>query len=324
MENISFWIIFNVFVLGLLILDLFVLNRKTQTVTVKSALWWSAFWIGLAIAFNIFVYFWKGKNAAFEFLTGYLLEESLSVDNLFVFMLIFNYFRVPAEYQRKVLFWGIIGALVLRAFFIVVGVSLINQFHWTGLILGGFLIFTGAKMAFAKDEDINPEKNPIILLVNKFLRVTKQYHGSNFFTRINGQLFATPLFIVVLVVETTDVVFAVDSIPAILAVSKDPFIVYTSNVFALLGLRSLYFALAGIMQLFHYINYGLSLILVFIGVKLFGDSAGWFKIDMKYALMIVAGILLISVLLSIWFPKKEEDQNDEEPKDESVEANENK
>ncbi|MBO9700709.1 MAG: TerC family protein [Sporocytophaga sp.] len=324
MDNIYFWVIFNVFVLGLLILDLFVLNKKTQTVSVKSALWWSAFWIGLAVAFNIFVYWWKGKNAAFEFLTGYLLEESLSVDNLFVFMLIFNYFRVPAEYQRKVLFWGIIGALVLRAFFIVVGVSLINQFHWMGFILGGFLIFTGAKMALEKDEEINPEKNPIILLVNKFLRVTKNYHGSDFFTRINGQLYATPLFIVVLVVETTDVVFAVDSIPAILAVSKDPFIVYTSNVFALLGLRSLYFALAGIMQLFHYINYGLSLILVFIGIKLVGDSGGWFEIDMKYALMIVAGILTLSILFSIWFPKKEEDHNDEEPKDESVEANENK
>ncbi len=323
MDNIYFWIIFNICVLGLLILDLFVLNRKTETVTVKSALWWSAFWIGLAIAFNIFVYFWKGKTAAFEFLTGYLIEESLSVDNLFVFMLIFNYFRVPAEYQRKVLFWGIIGALVLRALFIVVGVSLINHFHWTIFILGAFLVFTGIKMFLGSDEEINPEKNPIITLVNKFLRVTKQYHGDSFFTRINGQLFATPLFIVTLVVETTDIVFAADSIPAILAVSKDPFIVYTSNVFALLGLRSLYFALAGIMQLFHYIHYGLSLILIFIGVKLVAGGAGWFEIDMKYALMIVAGILTLSILFSIWFPKKDENQNDEESKDESVEANEN-
>lgn len=313
MESIYFWVIFNIAVLALLILDLFVLNRKTQVVTVKSALWWSAFWIGLAIGFNVFVYFWKGSGPAMEFLTGYLIEESLSVDNLFVFMLIFSYFRVPSEYQRKVLFWGIIGALVLRAVFIIVGVSLINHFTWTIYILGLFLVVTGIKMAFSKDKEINPEKNPIITIINKFVRVTNKYHNGNFFVRMDGQLFATPLFIVVLVVETTDIIFAADSIPAILAVSTDPFIVYTSNVFALLGLRSLYFALAGIMQLFHYIHYGLSIILAFIGAKLLLQASDIYHVDMRIALIIVASILAGSILLSILFPKKQDENLPADP-----------
>jgi len=305
MDKLSFWIIFNVAVLALLILDLFVLNKGTKTVSVKSALWWSAFWVGLAIGFNIFIYFNMGKEAAFEFLTGYLIEESLSVDNLFVFMLIFNYFRVPAEYQRKVLFWGIIGALVLRGAFILVGVELIQHFHITIYILGAFLIITGVKMAVSKDTEINPEKNPIINLVSRFMRISKSYDGSKFFTHINGVLHATPLFIVVLVVETTDIIFAADSIPAILAVTTDSFIVYTSNVFALLGLRSLYFALAGIMELFHYIHYGLAIILVFIGFKLLIQDTEY-NIDIKVALIVVAGILGGSILLSIIFPQKED------------------
>jgi tellurite resistance protein TerC len=305
MNSIYFWVIFNTCVITLLVLDLFVLNKKSTTVSIKSALWWSAFWIGLAVLFNIFVYFWKGQEAALEFLTGYLIEESLSVDNLFVFMLIFNYFRVPAEYQRKVLFWGILGALVLRAAFILIGVSLIQHFHFTIYILGAFLVITGVRMAVTKDKEINPEKNPLINLINRFIRVTKTYDGPKFFTRINGKLYATPLFIVVIVVETTDIVFAADSIPAILAVTRDPFIVYTSNVFALLGLRSLYFALAGIMELFHYLHFGLSLILVFIGFKLLISDI--YHFDMKYALMIVAGILGGSILLSVIYPRKTED-----------------
>jgi len=268
MENITFWILFNVFVIVMLVLDLVVLNKKNHKVKVKEALWWTAFWVSLALCFNVLVYFWKGKEPAIQFLTGYLIEESLSVDNLFVFMLIFNYFSVPEIYQRKVLFWGIIGALVFRAIFILLGVTLIQHFSWTIYILGAFLVITGVKMAISQDSEINPEKNPIITLVNKFMRVSKVYDEGKFFTRINGLLYATPLFIVVLVIETTDIVFAADSIPAILAVSSDSFIVYTSNVFALLGLRSLYFALAGIMQLFHYLHYGLSIILVFIGFKL--------------------------------------------------------
>lgn len=303
MEQLAFWTIFNIGIICLLILDLVVLNKKNQKVSVKSALWWSTFWIGLAGAFNIFVYYWKGKEPAIQFLTGYLIEESLSVDNLFVFMLIFNYFKVPQEHQRKVLFWGILGALVLRGVFILVGVSLIEHFHWTIYILGVFLVITGVKMIVSQDKEVNPEKNPVISLVNRFLKVTKTYEGDRFFVRKDNMLFATPLFIVVLVVETTDVVFAVDSIPAILAVSTDSFIVYTSNVFALLGLRSLYFALAGLMQLFHYINYGLAIILSFIGVKLL--ISGFYEIDMKYALLFVAIILTLSVITSVLFPKKE-------------------
>jgi len=303
MEQLAFWTIFNIGIICLLVLDLVVLNKKNQKVSVKSALWWSAFWVGLAGAFNIFIYFWKGKDPALQFLTGYLIEESLSVDNLFVFMLIFNYFKVPAENQRKVLFWGIMGALVLRGLFILVGVALIEQFHFTIYILGLFLVITGIKMIVSQDKEVNPEKNPIINLVNRFMKVTKTYEGDRFFIRKDNILYATPLFIVVLVVETTDVVFAVDSIPAILAVSTDSFIVYTSNVFALLGLRSLYFALAGLMQLFHYINYGLAIILSFIGLKLL--ISDFYMIDMKYALLFVAIILILSVVASILFPKKE-------------------
>lgn len=312
MENLTFWILFNVFVVIMLVLDLVVLNKKNHKVKVKEALWWTAFWVSLALCFNVLIYFWKGKEPAIQFLTGYLIEESLSVDNLFVFMLIFNYFSVPEIYQRKVLFWGIIGALVFRAIFILLGVSLIQHFSWTIYILGAFLIITGVKMAVSQDSEINPEKNPIITLVNKFMRVSKVYDGGKFFTRINGLLYATPLFIVVLVVETTDIVFAADSIPAILAVSSDSFIVYTSNVFALLGLRSLYFALAGIMQLFHYLHYGLSIILVFIGFKLLVSHVEALKIDMLVALGVVAVILVGSVLLSIIFPKKEGEDADEE------------
>lgn len=303
MEQLGFWFIFNVGVLSLLVIDLVVINRKNETVSVKSALWWSAFWVGLAGAFNIFIYYWRGKEPAMNFLTGYLIEESLSVDNLFVFMLIFNYFKVPSEYQRKVLFWGIIGALVLRAAFILVGVSLINNFHWTVYILGLFLVITGIKMIASQDKEVNPEKNPIINLVNRFMKVTKTYEGDAFFIKKEGFWFATPLFIVVLVVETTDVIFAADSIPAILAITTDSFIVYTSNVFALLGLRSLYFALAGLMSLFHYINYGLAIILSFIGIKLL--ISGFYEIDVKYALLFVATVLILSVVVSILFPKKE-------------------
>jgi tellurite resistance protein TerC len=308
--GIHFWIIFNAFVLAMLVLDLFVLNRKSEVVKIKEALWWSAFWVLLAVLFNIGIYIWhpRGEAAAVEFLTGYLIEESLSVDNLFVFMLIFTFFRVPPQYQRKVLFWGIIGALILRGGFILVGVSLLHKFHWIKYILGAFLVFTGVKMVTSKDDEINPQKNPIIKLINKIIPVTKQYHEDKFFVKIRNIYFATPLFIVVLVVETTDVVFALDSIPAILAITDDAFILYTSNVFALLGLRSLYFALAGIMELFHYIHYGLAVILSFVGIKLLTEE--YFKIDTMYSLLIVAGILAISILLSILFPQKKEEENE--------------
>ena len=305
----SFWIIFNVSILTLLTLDLFVFNKGNKVVTTKSALLWSAFWVGLAMCFNVFVYFWKGQEAAELFFTGYVIEESLSVDNLFVFMLIFSYFRVPAEYQRKVLFWGIIGALVLRGLFIVLGIELIERFDWLLYVLGFFLMYTGIKMLFSSDDDeIDPENNIILKLTNKFIRVTKTYEGDKFFIRKEGVLYATPLFIVVLIVESTDVVFAVDSIPTILGITTDTFIVYTSNVFALLGLRSLYFALSSVMKLFHYINYGLAVILSFVGFKLLIHH--WYEINHQFALLFVISVLALSVLASWLFPKKTNEELD--------------
>ncbi|WP_276497557.1 TerC family protein [Pontibacter litorisediminis] len=305
MDSIYFWIIFNAFVIVLLVLDLFVFHRKEHEVKIKEALLTSLFWILLALGFNVLIYFWKGQQPAMEFLTGYLIEKSLSVDNLFVFILIFNYFKVPLKYQHNLLFWGVFGALVLRAIFILVGVALIAKFHFLIYILGAFLVYTGIKMAFTKDNDVDPQNNPLVKWASKHLRITKMAVGGKFFTKVDGKWYATPLFLVLIMIESTDVVFAADSIPAILAISKDPFIVYTSNVFALLGLRALYFALAGIMQLFHYLHYGLSLILAFIGVKLLLSDL--YHIDMRYALIAVGAILAISIIASLLFPKKESD-----------------
>lgn len=305
MDNIYFWIIFNAFVLLMLGLDLFVFHRNAHEVKIKEALLTSLFWIMLALSFNVVIYFWQGEQPAVEFLTGYLIEKSLSVDNLFVFILIFNYFKVPLKYQHNLLFWGVLGALVLRAIFILVGVALIAKFHFLIYIMGAFLVYTGIKMAFSQDNDVDPENNPLVKFASKHMRITKTPVGGKFFVKQNGKLYATPMFLVLIMIESTDVVFAADSIPAILAISKDPFIVYTSNVFALLGLRALYFALAGIMQLFHYLHYGLSLILAFIGVKLLLSDI--YHIDMRYALMAVGGILAISIIASLLFPKKNSD-----------------
>jgi tellurite resistance protein TerC len=299
------WGIFNLFVIAMLALDLGVFHRKEHEVRIREALLWSVFWIALSLLFNLGIYFWQGPRPALEFLTRYLLEKSLSVDNIFVFLMIFTYFRVPYLHQHKVLFWGILGALIMRALFILVGITLIQKFHWVIYIMGGFLVITGIKMATQKDADIHPERNPVLRLVRRFVRVTENYEGGRFFVRRGGQLLATPLFIVVLVVETTDVIFAVDSIPAILAITLDPFIVYTSNVFAILGLRALYFALAGVMQLFHYLPYGLSFILVFVGIKML--LVDIYKVPVGIALGTVAGVLVISVLASILFPPKPED-----------------
>ena len=300
-NSLLLWIGFNVFVLAMLALDLGVFHRKAHVVKIKEALIWSAVWITLALLFNLGIYFWRGEVAALEFLTGYLLEKSLSVDNVFVFLLIFSYFRVPALCQHKVLFWGILGALIMRAVFIAAGITLIQQFHWVIYVFGVFLIFTGIKMALQKDKEIHPEKNPIIKLFRRLMPVTKEFdEKSRFFVRQGGILHATPLFVALLVVETTDVIFAVDSIPAILAITRDPFIVYTSNVFAILGLRALYFALAGIMQMFHQLHYGLSAILVFVGIKML--LADIYKIPIGIALGVVAGILLVSVVASLMRP----------------------
>ncbi len=303
-EQVLLWGLFNLFVVAMLALDLGVFHRQAHEVRIREALFWSVFWITLSLLFNLGVYFWRGSEKALEFLTGYLLEKSLSVDNIFVFVMIFTYFRVPYLHQHKVLFWGILGALVMRALFIGIGITLIQKFHWVIYIMGAFLIVTGIKMATQKDEQINPERNPVLRLIRRFLRVTEDYEGGRFFVRRGTQLFATPLFIVVLVVETTDVIFAVDSIPAILAITLDPFIVYTSNVFAILGLRALYFALAGVVRLFHYLPYGLSLILVFVGIKML--LVDIYKIPIGIALGTVAALLVMSVIASILYPPKTE------------------
>jgi tellurite resistance protein TerC len=305
-NQLLLWVIFNLFVVAMLALDLGVFHRKAHEVRIREALFWSAFWIALSLLFNLGIYFWRGSETALEFLTGYILEKSLSVDNIFVFLMVFTYFRVPYLHQHKVLFWGILGALIMRALFILMGITLIQKFHWVIYIMGGFLVLTGIKMATQKDKDIHPERNPVLRLFRSLMSVTEDYEGDRFFVRRSGRLFATPLLIVVLVVETTDVIFAVDSIPAILAITLDPFIVYTSNVFAILGLRALYFALAGIMRLFHYLPYGLSLILVFVGIKML--LVDIYKIPISMALGTIAAVLAISVIASIVFPPKTEER----------------
>lgn len=302
--DIYVWIAFIAFIILLLSLDLGVFHRKTHEVKIKEALIWSAVWISLALIFNYGIYYFMGKEKALEFLTGYLIEKSLSIDNLFVFIMLFTFFDVKPQYQHKVLFWGILGALILRAIFIFAGVALISKFHWIIYIFGGFLVYTGIKMLFHNDEKIEPDKNPLVKLFKKFFPVTETMHGGKFFVKINAKTVATPLFVVLLVVEFTDLIFAVDSIPAILAVSNDTFIIFTSNVFAILGLRALYFALAGITKYFHYLKYGLSAILVFVGVKMV--IVGFYKIPIHYSLFTILGILIISILLSLIFPKKEE------------------
>jgi tellurite resistance protein TerC len=296
------WAGFFVFVICMLLLDLKVFNRKAHEVKMKEALLLSLFWISLALIFNIGIWVFIDHQKALEFLTAYLIEESLSIDNLFVFIMIFAYFQVKPEHQHKVLFWGIIGAMVLRLFFIIAGVALINRFHWIIYVFGGFLVITGLRMAFDKGKEIKPEKNPVIKLARKMLKVTPNHHGSKFFVRINHQTYATPLFITLIMIEFTDVIFAVDSIPAVLAISKDPFIVYTSNIFAILGLRSLYFALASVVKYFRFLKYGLSAILLFIGVKM--CISGFYKFPIAIALGVVAGILVISVLVSVMVPEK--------------------
>jgi len=296
------WAGFFVFVICMLLLDLKVFNRKSHEVRMKEALLLSLFWIGLALIFNIGIWVFIDHQKALEFLTAYLIEESLSIDNLFVFIMIFAYFQVKPEYQHKVLFWGIVGAMVLRLIFIIAGVALINRFHWVIYIFGGFLVITGIRMAFDKGKEIKPEKNPVIKLARKLLNVTPNHHGNRFFVRVNHMNYATPLFITLIMIEFTDVIFAVDSIPAVLAISKDPFIVYTSNIFAILGLRSLYFALASVVKYFRFLKYGLSAILLFIGVKM--CISGFYKFPIGIALGVVAGILVLSVIFSLIFPDK--------------------
>ncbi|HEY8461290.1 MAG TPA: TerC family protein [Blastocatellia bacterium] len=296
------WVGFALFVLIMLALDLGVFHRYAHEVRIKEAMIWSGVWVTLALLFNLGLYYWSGPQPALEFLTGYLIEKSLSVDNIFVFLLVFTYFRVPLRYQHRVLFWGVLGALIMRAILIALGLSLIQRFHWVIYVFGAFLILTGVKMVLDKGKEIHPERNPALRLLRRFAPVTDDYQAGKFFVKRGERRFATPLLVTLLVVETTDLVFAVDSIPAILAITPDPFIIYTSNVFAILGLRALYFALAGVMRSFHYLHYGLSAILVFVGAKML--LADFYEIPVSVALGVVAGILIISVIASLTFPHR--------------------
>ncbi|MGV3589855.1 MAG: TerC family protein [Adhaeribacter sp.] len=295
--NNWFWIGFNVFVLLMLALDLGVFNRKAHVVSVKEALTWSGVWICLSLVFNGLIYYWFGESKAVEFLTGYVLEKTLSVDNIFVFVLIFKYFQIPSIYQHKILFWGILGALLMRVLFIFAGVALIEKFHWTIYIFGAFLIYTGYKMFSDQGKEIDPESNPVIKFFRKIMPVTNQLEGDKFFVKQAGKVYATPLFLVLVLIEATDLIFAVDSIPAILAITQDQFIVYTSNVFAILGLRSLYFALAHVIHRFVYLSTGLAVILVFVGFKMVMIDI--FKIPTFISLIVIGLIITISIVFSL-------------------------
>ena len=308
----TFWIGFNVFVLLMLALDLGVFNRKAHVVSVKEALSWTGVWISLALVFNALIYYWFGEHKAIEFLTGYLIEKSLSIDNIFIFVLVFGYFQIPAIYQHKILFWGILGALVMRVIFIFAGVALIQKFHWSIYIFGIFLIYTGYKMFTEKDAKIEPEKNPVIKFFRKIMPVTDQLHGDKFFVKLDGKKYATPLFLVLILIETTDLIFAVDSIPAILAITQDQFIVYTSNVFAILGLRSMYFALAHVVDRFVYLSYGLAVILIFVGLKM--TLVDVFKIPTFISLLVIALILIVSVVLSFIKTRRDNKAGEQEMK----------
>lgn len=312
------WLSFLGLVFAVLALDLGVFHRKAHKVEMKEALAWTGVWVALALAFNALIFFcwdriqpgsrYSNEEAGFAFLAGYLIEKALSVDNIFVFLLVFGYFAVPEKYQHRVLFWGIVGALLFRALFVALGATLLANFFWTMILFGGFLILTGVKMLFHHDKKIDPEKNPLVRLVRKVMPVTSDYRGQSFFARIDGRLWATPLLVVLMVVEFTDIIFAVDSIPAIFAITSDPFIVFTSNVFAILGLRALFFALAGLMGMFHYLSYGLAAVLIFVGFKmLYGyvEKAvipEWPKFPVALSLGIIAAMLTAAIVLSIKRP----------------------
>lgn len=296
-HELLLWIGFNIFILLMLALDLGIIQRKTHIIKMKEALIWSAIWIILALLFNLFIYHEFGKQKALEYFTGYVLERSLSIDNIFVFILLFSYFKVPEKYHHKVLFWGVIGALLLRAALIAVGSLMVAKFGWILYIFGAFLVYTGFKMAFQSEMDIEPEKNFVVRTFRKFFPVTSDYHNGYFFIIEKGKRIATPLLIVLLSIEFTDLVFAFDSIPAIFAVTKDPFIIYTSNIFAILGLRTTYFALAGLMNRFHYLQIGLSMILIFIGMKML--IVDIYKIPLGYSLGVIAIVLTASVIFSL-------------------------
>jgi len=295
-----YWLLFNLVALGLLVLDLRAFHRPGRAVRFGEALGWSAFYVALAAGFAVVVYFWQGHQAALEFVTGYVLELSLSVDNLFVFLVIFNFFAVPDEQQHRVLFWGIIGALVMRGIFIGAGVGLISRFHGIFYIFGALLVYSGIRVCIAGHHQIDPAGNPLVKTLRKWMHVTPDYQGGKFFVRKENALYVTPLFVVLLVIETTDVLFAVDSIPAILGITLNAFIVYTSNVLAILGLRSMYFAVARLMKVFRFLHYGLAVVLILVGLKML--IADYIRIDIGDTLSIVAEVLFISIVASVLYP----------------------
>jgi tellurite resistance protein TerC len=305
MDQFWLWIGFNAFVLAMLAVDLFVFHKEAHEVRAAEAAGWSVLWIALAVLFGAGVYRFMGPQAGLEFFAGYLIEKALSVDNIFVFVLIFGFFRVPPRYQHRVLFWGILGALIMRGGMIAAGAYLIQHFHWVIYVFGAFLVFTGVRMAIQKEHGLDPDSNPAIRLIRRVMPVTRAYHGQKFFVRehVAGRLrlAATPLFVVVALVETTDLIFAVDSIPAIFAVTQDPFIVYSSNVFAILGLRALYFLLAEVIDRFHYLKLGLSVVLVFVGLKML--AADVYKVPVGVSLAVIAGVLGVAVAASWFWPR---------------------
>jgi tellurite resistance protein TerC len=311
-SNLIFWVLFNLFVFTMLALDLGIFHRHKHVVGLREAIGWTTVWVGLAGVFALLIYFFghalvghlgrSNGELSLEFVTGYLIEESLSVDNLFVFLLVFRFFQVPKEEQHAVLFWGVVGALVMRAVFILAGIKLLNRFEWIVYIFGAILVYSGIKLMGQKEQKIDPEKNIVLRGFRKLVPVTDTYYGEKFFIRQGAVTYATPLAVVLVIIETTDLLFAVDSIPAVLAVTREPFIVYTSNVFAILGLRSLYFALAGMIETFHLLHYGLSVILIFIGAKMLASH--YYKVPIGLALGMVAGVLLAAIVGSLLFPRR--------------------
>jgi tellurite resistance protein TerC len=303
MESIGtpgLWIGFTMFVLGMLALDLGVFHRKAHDVRIREALIWTVVWVSLSLVFNLGVYLWFGSERALEFLTGYVIEKALSIDNIFVFIVVFSAFGVPTKLQHRVLFWGILGALIMRAVFIVLGAALLARFHWVIYIFGAFLVFTGIKLLLRQGDQVHPERNPLFRVFKRFVPLVDGYREGRFAVVENGKRYATPLLLVLVAIEATDLVFAVDSIPAIFAVTTDPFIVYTSNIFAILGLRALYFALAGMMAKFHYLKVGLSFVLVFVGAKML--LAGVYKIPIAVSLGVIVALLGGSVVASLLRP----------------------
>jgi tellurite resistance protein TerC len=301
--NVWFWVIFIGFVLAMLALDLGVFHRKAHVVKPREAGIWMAVWVSLALLFAAGLWVFYGRQIALTFLTGYVIEESLSIDNIFVIVIIFEYFRVPARCQHRVLFYGILGALVMRGFFIGLGSMLLARFHWVIYVFGAMLVVTGIRIAFKRDEQFEGNRNVVVRLMRRFVPLSEEYHGKHFFTIENGRRVATPLLLVLVLVEVTDLIFAVDSIPAIFGVTRDPFIVFTSNIFAILGLRSMYFLLAAVVDRFHLLKYGLAVILTFIGVKMLGEP--FFKIHIMTSLAIVVAVLAISILASLVWPKRD-------------------